>query len=92
MGDILFALVNLARHLDVDAEVALSAAIEKFSERFRYLESALKAQGRSVSDAGMEELDRLWEEAKIERKGAMEQGRKEENPIQEDRGQEGQKP
>jgi MazG family protein len=64
MGDILFALVNLARHLDVDAEVALSAAIEKFGERFRYLESALKAQGRSVSDAGMEELDRLWEEAK----------------------------
>ena len=64
MGDILFALVNLARHLDVDAEVALSAAIEKFGERFRYLESALQAQGRSVSDAGMEELDRLWEEAK----------------------------
>jgi MazG family protein len=70
MGDILFALVNLARHLDVDAEVALSAAIEKFGERFRYLESALQAQGRSVSDADMEELDRLWEEAKIERKGA----------------------
>jgi MazG family protein len=64
MGDILFALVNLARHLDVDAEVALSTAIEKFSERFRHLESALKAQGRSVSDAGMEELDRLWEKAK----------------------------
>src|SRR3990172_5529181 len=64
MGDILFALVNLARHLEVDAEVALSAAIEKFSERFRHVESALKAQGRSTSDAGMEELDRLWEEAK----------------------------
>ncbi|HLE70967.1 MAG TPA: MazG nucleotide pyrophosphohydrolase domain-containing protein, partial [Vicinamibacteria bacterium] len=64
MGDILFALVNLARHLDVDAEVALSAAIEKFSERFKYLESKLQTQGRSVSDANMEELDRLWEEAK----------------------------
>jgi MazG family protein len=77
MGDILFALVNLARHLDVDAEVALSAAIEKFSERFRHLESALQAQGRTASDTDMEELDRLWEEAKIERKGAKEQGRKE---------------
>jgi MazG family protein len=78
MGDILFALVNLARHLDVDAEVALSAAIEKFSKRFTYLERALQSQGRSVSDADMEELNKLWEEAKIERKGAMEQGRKEE--------------
>jgi tetrapyrrole methylase family protein/MazG family protein len=64
MGDILFALVNLARHLEVDAEVALSGAIEKFSERFKHLENALRAQGRSVSDADMEELNRLWEEAK----------------------------
>lgn len=64
MGDILFALVNLARHLDVDAEVALSAAIEKFSERFKNLERVLQAQGRSVNDADMEELDRLWEKAK----------------------------
>ena len=64
MGDILFAVVNLARHLDVDAEVALSSAIEKFSERFRHLENALRTQGRSVSDADMEELDHLWEKAK----------------------------
>lgn len=64
MGDILFALVNLARHLDVDAEVALSGAIEKFSERFRHLESALRTEGRSVNDADMTELDRLWEIAK----------------------------
>jgi MazG family protein len=64
LGDILFALVNLARHLDVDAEVALTGAIQKFSERFHYLERALQAQGRSVSDASMEELDALWEESK----------------------------
>lgn len=70
MGDILFALVNLARHLGVDAEVALSAATEKFGERFRYLESALETQGRKVSDADMDELDGLWEKAKKERKGA----------------------
>jgi MazG family protein len=64
MGDILFALVNLARHLEVDSEVALSAAIEKFARRFRYLETRLRAEGRSVSDAEMEELDGLWSEAK----------------------------
>jgi len=64
MGDILFALVNLARHLGVDAEVSLAGAIDKFGERFRYLESELESQGRAVSDAKMEELDRLWEEAK----------------------------
>jgi tetrapyrrole methylase family protein/MazG family protein len=64
IGDILFALVNLARHLGVDSEVALSAAVEKFSRRFRYLEKRLKDEGRSVSDAGMGELDALWNEAK----------------------------
>jgi MazG family protein len=64
IGDILFALVNLARHLGVDSEVALTAAIEKFSRRFRYLETRLKEEGRSVSDAGMDELDALWNEAK----------------------------
>lgn len=64
MGDILFALVNLARHLGVDAEVALSGATEKFRERFRYLERELQSQGRSVEDADMDELDGLWEKAK----------------------------
>ncbi|MGH9318460.1 MAG: nucleoside triphosphate pyrophosphohydrolase, partial [Vicinamibacteria bacterium] len=64
MGDALFAIVNLARHLGVDAEVALSAATEKFGERFRYLEWALASKGRSVRDANMDELDSLWEEAK----------------------------
>lgn len=64
LGDVLFALSNLARHLEVDAEVALTGAIEKFSERFRYLESSLEAEGRSVSDASMDELDELWEESK----------------------------
>lgn len=64
MGDVLFALSNLARHLEVDAEVALTAAIEKFSKRFHYLESSLEAKGRSVNDASMDELDELWEESK----------------------------
>jgi ATP diphosphatase len=68
MGDVLFALVNLARHLEADAEVALSRATEKFSERFRHIEGVLKAQGRSVDDADMKELDRLWEDAKTQGK------------------------
>lgn len=68
MGDVLFALVNLARHLGVDAEVALSSATDKFVDRFKHLERALQSQGRSVSDADMEELDTLWEEAKIQRR------------------------
>ena len=66
MGDLLFAMVNLARHLDVDAEVALTAATDKFGKRFRYLESSLRAQGRTVKDAGMDELNKLWDEAKLE--------------------------
>ena len=64
MGDILFALVNLARHLEVDAEVALTAAIEKFNKRFRHIENVLRSEGRAVKDADMDELDKLWEEAK----------------------------
>jgi MazG family protein len=73
LGDVLFALVNLARHLGVDAEVALSTATEKFGERFRWLESELLSQGRSVADADMDELNSLWEKAKTERKGAENQ-------------------
>jgi MazG family protein len=69
LGDLFFVLVNLARHLEVDAEISLSEATEKFSRRFRYLESALEAEGRSVEDTSMEELDRLWEEAKSRSKG-----------------------
>jgi MazG family protein len=64
LGDLLFAAVNLARHLEVDAEVALSGAIAKFGRRFRHLENALREQGRTPKDADVEELDRLWEEAK----------------------------
>jgi MazG family protein len=64
LGDILFVLVNLARHLEVDAEVSLARATEKFSERFRFLERSLEEEGRSVTDATMDELESLWEEAK----------------------------
>lgn len=64
IGDLLFVAVNLARHLQVDAESALRASNRKFIRRFRYIEQRLMAQGRSMSDCALEDLDALWEEAK----------------------------
>jgi MazG family protein len=64
LGDTLFALVNLARKLGLDAESALRAATDRFAARFAHIETSLAAQGRSVSDASPEEQDRLWQAAK----------------------------
>ena len=64
LGDLLFSCVNLARHMDIDAESALRAANRKFEQRFRYIEGSLHAQHRSLEDASLEEMDRLWEESK----------------------------
>jgi MazG family protein len=64
LGDTLFAVVNLARKLDLDAELALREATDRFARRFAHLEAALAAQGRAVSDAGPDEQDRLWRAAK----------------------------
>ncbi|MEO1468617.1 MAG: nucleoside triphosphate pyrophosphohydrolase [Pseudomonadota bacterium] len=69
-GDLLFVMVNLGRHLDVDPEAALSAANAKFERRFRSIETALKAEGRRPEDATLAEMDALWDAAKrSERKG-----------------------
>lgn len=64
IGDLLFAVVNLARRAATDAELALTDANEKFSRRFRHIEKALSAQGRTVEETSMEELETLWLEAK----------------------------
>jgi MazG family protein len=64
VGDILFSIVNLARHLQVEPEEALRHSNAKFKERFAYIERQLKKQGREPTDATLEEMDRLWEEAK----------------------------
>lgn len=64
MGDLLFAVVNLARHLDVDAETALRQGNEKFERRFRYIERQLSDMGAEVADAELARLDQLWNEAK----------------------------
>ena len=63
-GDLLFACVNLARHLELDAETALRDANAKFTRRFRSIEAALAKQGRTAQDASLAEMDELWERAK----------------------------
>jgi len=63
-GDLLLALVNLARHLGIHAEGALQVANERFSRRFRILEAELHARGSDPSREDPETLDRMWREAK----------------------------
>jgi nucleoside triphosphate diphosphatase len=63
-GDLLFALVNLARHVGADPEAALRGTNAKFERRFAYIERTLEARGRSLRDATLEEMDALWNEAK----------------------------
>jgi MazG family protein len=64
IGDLLFAVVNLARHLEVDAESSLRQANAKFERRFRRIEDALHASGRRPADASLDEMEALWQEAK----------------------------
>ena len=67
-GDLLFVVANLARHLEVDPETALRAANGKFTRRFRYIESALGAEGRRPEDSDLTEMDALWNAAKAAEK------------------------
>lgn len=64
IGDLLFSVVNLARHLKVDPETALRGANGKFERRFRFIEQALRDTHRPMEDCTLEELDALWGEAK----------------------------
>ncbi|MBR3222009.1 MAG: nucleoside triphosphate pyrophosphohydrolase [Kiritimatiellae bacterium] len=64
LGDLLFSVCNLARHLGVDAESALEGASAKFARRFRAVEAAAKEQGRSMKEMTLAEMDALWNEAK----------------------------
>jgi ATP diphosphatase len=64
IGDLLFAVVNLARHLEVDGESALRRANAKFERRFRRVEDALSVRGRRLEDASLEEMEALWQQAK----------------------------
>ncbi|HEJ6175667.1 TPA: nucleoside triphosphate pyrophosphohydrolase [Pseudomonas aeruginosa] len=64
VGDLLFVVVNLARHLKVDPEAALRQANGKFERRFRFIERNLREAGRKAEECSLEELDSLWGEAK----------------------------
>jgi MazG family protein len=64
MGDLFLSLVNLSRFLNVEAEDALSGAVERFLRRFAYVEKKIHEQGRTLSQATLEEMDGFWEEAK----------------------------
>jgi nucleoside triphosphate diphosphatase len=71
MGDLLFSLANLARHLRVDLETSLRNANAKFERRFRYIEDRLRERGVSPRQAALDEMERLWIEAKSKEKPAM---------------------
>jgi ATP diphosphatase len=64
LGDMLFVLANLARKLGLDAETCLKGANDKFVRRFGHIETSLAAQGRTLADADLPEMDRLWNDAK----------------------------
>jgi MazG family protein len=64
LGDLLFSLVNLARFQKLSAEDALRRTINKFTARFQYIEKKLAEQNKTVYQSSLEEMDRLWEEAK----------------------------
>lgn len=67
IGDLLFGLANLSRHLGVNPEIALQFANRKFITRFRFIEKKLKDQGRDIDGASLEEMEELWQLAKKER-------------------------
>ena len=64
LGDVLFVAVNLARHLKIDPEAALAGTNRKFIKRFNYIERRLRADGRALSEANLDELECYWIEAK----------------------------
>jgi ATP diphosphatase len=64
VGDLVFAAVNLARHLRVDADQALRRTNAKFVQRFGAIEAALAAEGRKPAEASLDEMEALWQRAK----------------------------
>ncbi len=64
IGDLLFAVANLARHMHVEPDEALAATNQKFRDRFGYIEQELDRQGKSLEAASLEEMETLWQKAK----------------------------
>ena len=71
LGDLLFAIVNLGRFLSINPEEALRKTINRFQQRFGYVEETLHGQGRQMKEATLAEMDALWEEAKLREKEAL---------------------
>lgn len=69
-GDMLFVMANLARHMQVDPELALHAASEKFTRRFAYIEDSLAESGKTPAQSNLAEMDALWDKAKAREKTA----------------------
>ncbi|PIE83222.1 MAG: nucleoside triphosphate pyrophosphohydrolase [Candidatus Contendobacter odensis] len=65
LGDVLFAIVNLARHLKIDPEMALRGTNSKFERRFQYIEKQLAEKGQTPKNVTLAEMDMLWEQAKL---------------------------
>ena len=65
LGDVLFVLANIARHLDIDPEAALRGTNEKFRRRFTFVERQLARQGRTPEQSNLAEMDSLWDAAKV---------------------------
>ncbi|MGI5876455.1 MAG: nucleoside triphosphate pyrophosphohydrolase [Dethiobacteria bacterium] len=68
LGDLFFALVNVARFLGVESEFALNQCLDKFKNRFSYIEKQVERNGNDFSNFSLEELDRWWDEAKLKEK------------------------
>lgn len=64
IGDLLFTIANIARKLEINSEEALQSTNRKFMRRFESMESAVRASGRNLDDLNLEEMDRLWDDAK----------------------------
>ena len=65
-GDLVFALVNLSRHLHLQPEDALQKASQRFTQRFSFMENEIKKQGKKIENLSLEEMDELWNKAKQE--------------------------
>jgi len=74
LGDVLFAVANLARHLRLDPEAALRGTNAKFERRFRHIEQALAAEGRTPAESTLAEMDTLWNQAKREERRSATNG------------------
>lgn len=64
LGDLFFSLVNLARFLNIDSEIALQKTIQKFIKRFKYVEKELKRTGKELLDSNLEEMEKIWQNSK----------------------------